>query len=311
MQGQLLIENFLEMMISEKGISSNTQEAYRGDLSFVNDHLLKKGKNFLTAKNDDLEEIIASMKNNFSKSSQARRLSALKQFYQFLYGENLCKNDETAGIDRPKLDFSVPKILNESQINMLLDKAKENIFLEKNSEVSYRRACRLHAILEILYACGLRISELVSLPKHILYIESNFLTIMGKGQKERVVPFTKRMRKALFLWNESLKDTPFDQHQYLFPGKTPKGHIARQVVARQIKAHGISQGFFAQDITPHMIRHAFASHLLQRGADLRVVQKLLGHSNIATTQIYTHIDEERLYNVIEKFHPLAQNETFG
>lgn len=306
MRAAVAIETFLEMMSAERGAAINTLESYRHDLETSADVMAARGINLPAASSDDIRKCLDSMaEQGFAASSQARRLSALRQFYRFLYTEGLRSDDPTGIIDAPKKRQPLPKIMSEDHVGQLLDRAslETNIIAEPEDHL---RALRLHALLETLYATGLRVSELVSLPVSVARSDHRFLLVRGKGAKERMVPLSGKAREALHRFI-ALRDTlpGGDENPWLFPAVSETGHLARQVFGRELKGLAARAGLSSAIISPHVLRHAFASHLLQNGADLRAVQQLLGHSDISTTQIYTHVLEERLHQLVSQHHPLA------
>lgn len=306
MRASLAIENFLEMMSAERGAAENTLESYRRDLSAVAEALAARGVNLVEAGPDHIRSVIDVMATEgFAATSQARRLSALRQFFRFLYSEGYRQDDPTGTVDAPKKQKPLPKIMSVENVTRLLDRA----VLEAGEAVEPAeriKALRLHALLETLYATGLRVSELVGLPVTVARTDHRFLLVRGKGSKERVVPLSPKAREALqrFL---ALRDSlpGSDDNPWLFPAFSESGHLARQVFARELKGLAARAGLSVAAISPHVLRHAFASHLLQNGADLRTVQQLLGHADISTTQIYTHVLEERLHKLVSEHHPLA------
>ncbi|WP_297322422.1 site-specific tyrosine recombinase XerD [uncultured Bartonella sp.] len=301
------IDNFLEMMSAERGCSKNTLEAYRRDLLWAQKELSFLRTTFFATDSKQLTKILSSMQGQgFAATSQARRLSTLRQFFQFLYAEGFRQDDPSGNIDTPRKKVNLPKIINEKQVTRLLEIAEENAERCDLSPAEQKKNLRLHTIIELLYATGLRISELVSLPVRIARGNPNFLLVRGKGAKERMVPLSGKAREALAKWLKLRDKTVDGASPYLFPAHADQGYIARQVVARELKLLAIAAGISAHNISPHVIRHAFASHLLQHGADLRVVQQLLGHANISTTQIYTHVLEEKLQSLVNEHHPLAE-----
>ena len=301
------IDNFLEMMSAERGCSKNTLEAYRRDLSWADEELSALGTTLLKTDHEKLTKILSSMQSEgFAATSQARRLSSLRQFFKFLYAEGLRGDDPSGYIDTPRKRQNLPKIINEKQVTRLLEIAEENAKRSDLAPADLKKNMRLYTIVELLYATGLRISELVSLPVRIARGNPNFLLVRGKGAKERMVPLSDRAREALSTWLKLRDQTLMSGSPYLFPAHAGQGYIARQVVARELKTLASAAGISARNISPHIIRHAFASHMLQHGADLRVVQQLLGHSNISTTQIYTHVLEEKLQSLVNEHHPLAE-----
>ncbi|CAN7185974.1 site-specific tyrosine recombinase XerD [Brucella pseudogrignonensis] len=306
MRASLAIENFLEMMSAERGAAGNTLESYRRDLEAAADVMQTRGVNLAEAKTEDVRHVLDGMSNEgFAATSQARRLSALRQFFRFLYSEGFRQDDPTGVIDAPKKQKPLPKIMSVENVGRLLDRA--DLEAKEAPEPAERiKALRLHALLETLYATGLRVSELVTLPVSVARTDHRFLIVRGKGSKERMVPLSQKAREALqnFL---SLRDSlpGYDDNPWLFPAFSESGHLARQVFARELKGLAARTGLSSASISPHVLRHAFASHLLQNGADLRTVQQLLGHSDISTTQIYTHVLEERLHKLVSEHHPLA------
>lgn len=306
MRASLAIENFLEMMSAERGAAHNTLESYRRDLEACAEVMTARGINLAEAKTDDIRHVIDGMANEgFAATSQARRLSAIRQFFRFLYSEGFRQDDPTGVIDAPKKQKPLPKIMSVENVGRLLDRADLEA-KEALEPADLIKALRLHALLETLYATGLRVSELVGLPASVARTDHRFLIVRGKGSKDRMVPLSQKAREALqrFL---SLRDSlpGYDDNPWLFPAFSESGHLARQVFARELKSLAARAGLSSASISPHVLRHAFASHLLQNGADLRTVQQLLGHADISTTQIYTHVLEERLHKLVSEHHPLA------
>ena len=303
MNGAARLEAFLEMMSAERGASGNTLDAYRRDLEDANQFL---GGHLATASSDDvrafLEDVAA---RGFASSSQARKLSALRQFFRFLYAEGLRADDPTGVIDAPRKDRALPKTMREDAVTRLLEHAEAEKSAARD-DATWTSACRLHALVETLYATGLRVSELVSLPVTVAMRDERFFAVRGKGGKDRIVPLSPKAKAALRDWVGARAtlaewaDSPF-----LFPAASETGYLPRQVFARELKALAGRAGVPAAKVSPHVLRHAFASHLLQNGADLRAVQQLLGHSDISTTQIYTHVLENRLVELVSRHHPLA------
>lgn len=301
------IDNFLEMMSAERGASANTLDAYRRDLEWANEELHGHNTALLTTDRDKLIKILSTMQTDgFAATTQARRLSTLRQFFQFLYAEGLRTDDPSGDIDAPKKDANIPKIISEEQVSRLLSLAETEAKRTDFSPAMHKKALRLHTIIELLYATGLRISELVSLPARAARGDPAFILVRGKGSKERMVPLSDKAREAIKHWLELRDQSKDSQSPYLFPAQADQGYVARQLVARELKVLATQAGINAKIISPHVIRHAFASHLLQHGANLRVVQQLLGHSDISTTQIYTHVLEDRLQRLVNENHPLAQ-----
>ncbi|MDT6939670.1 site-specific tyrosine recombinase XerD [Brucella pseudogrignonensis] len=306
MRASLAIENFLEMMSAERGAAHNTLESYQRDLEAAADMLTARGINLAEAKTDDIRHVLNSMADEgFAATSQARRLSALRQFYRFLYAEGFRQDDPTSVIDAPKKQKPLPKIMSVENVGRLLDRAAQEA-QEATEPAEHFKALRLHALLETLYATGLRVSELVGLPVSVARTDHRFLIVRGKGSKDRMVPLSPKAREALQAFIVVRDGLPgSDDNPWLFPAFSETGHLARQVFGRELKILAARAGLSSASISPHVLRHAFASHLLQNGADLRTVQQLLGHSDISTTQIYTHVLEERLHKLVSEHHPLA------
>lgn len=300
------IEAFLEMMSAERGAAGNTLSSYERDLEDLQSFLAAGNASALTAQSANLSAYLAHLgAQGFAASSQARKLSAMRQFYKFLYAEGLRGDDPTAILDAPKKGRSLPKIMSEDDVTRLLDLAAKDAAEPGPDQLA---RLRMLALLELLYATGMRVSELVSLPVKVLDQEGRFLIIRGKGNKERLVPLSRSAIAALGPYGQARQaslaktgDSP-----WLFPSAGKEGYLPRQVFARDLKGLAARAGLRTAAISPHVMRHAFASHLLQNGADLRVVQELLGHSDISTTQIYTHVLEERLRELVQTHHPLAK-----
>ena len=304
MQDSALIENFLEMMSAERGAALNTIEAYRRDLDDTAEFLALRGVKLFDAGVEDIRAAMADLsKRDFAVTSQARHLSSLRQFYRFLYGEGHRGDDPTAIIDGPKRQRPLPKTLDIDAVSKMLDLAQDDARAEAPTASV---AKRLHAMVETLYATGLRVSELVALPVTAARPDREYVLLKGKGGKERIVPLSGKSKTALAKWIASRNLDPVQEASpWLFPAKSETGYVARQVFARELKLLGARAGISANLLSPHVMRHAFASHLLQNGADLRVVQELLGHADISTTQIYTHVLSEKLQRLVEDHHPLA------
>ena len=303
----LQVESFLEMMSAERGAATNTLQSYERDLEDARSFLTERGVRLTEATPDDLRAYLGHLaKQGFAASSQARRLSALRQFFKFLYGEGLRGDDPTGILDAPKKGRSLPKTLSVDDVTRLIARAETEAG-EAGGNILLKR--RMHALVELLYATGMRVSELVSLPGSVLAQSGRFLVVKGKGNKERMVPLSRAAISALEAYGEALAaDIEGDPAtgEFLFPAQSKERHLPRQVFARDLKALAGRAGIRAATLSPHVLRHAFASHLLQNGADLRAVQELLGHSDISTTQIYTHVLEERLHELVQTHHPLAK-----
>ncbi|MER9404646.1 site-specific tyrosine recombinase XerD [Mesorhizobium caraganae] len=296
------IEAFLEMMSAERGAAENTLSSYRRDLEDASQQI---GGGLAGAAAADIRAYLDDIAaRGFAPTSQARKLSAIRQFFKFLYAEGLRGDDPTGTLDSPKKGRPLPKTMSEADTGRLLDRAA----LEAGDGVNGDRlaALRLHALVEVLYATGLRVSELVGLPVTVAQRDDRFFMVRGKGDKERMVPLSAKARTAMRAWLTARATVPaFADSPFLFPAAGDSGYLSRQVFARDLKGLAARAGISAAKISPHVLRHAFASHLLQNGADLRAVQQLLGHADISTTQIYTHVLEERLVRLVNDHHPLA------
>ncbi|WP_224545648.1 site-specific tyrosine recombinase XerD [Mesorhizobium sp. CA16] len=297
------IEAFLEMMSAERGAAENTLSSYRRDLEdaseAINGGLAGAGSADIRAYLDDIAA------RGFAPTSQARKLSAIRQFFKFLYAEGLRGDDPTGTLDSPRKGRPLPKTMNEAETGRLLDRAAQEAG-ESGPDGDRLAALRLHALVEVLYATGLRVSELVGLPVTVALRDDRFFIVRGKGDKERMVPLSAKARAAMRAWLAARAERPaFAESPFLFPASSDSGHLSRQVFARDLKGLAARSGIASAKISPHVLRHAFASHLLQNGADLRAVQQLLGHADISTTQIYTHVLEERLVRLVNDHHPLA------
>lgn len=308
------IEAFLEMIAAERGAALNTLESYRRDLEDFSDFLGSTAPQL--AGQDDISAYLGDLAGRgFAPSSQARRLSALRQYFKFLYAEGMRTDDPTRTQGAPKRRQSLPKVLSEDEVDRLIEAARSAADAvqagdgeDAQTAASRRlRAARLYTLLEVLYATGLRVSELVALPVKAAQRDARLIEIKGKGGKERLVPLSSRAQAAMKDY-VALRNAAgaFTASPWLFPSYGESGHFTRQAFARDLKALAASIGLDVQKVSPHVLRHAFASHLLQNGADLRVVQQLLGHADISTTQIYTHVLDERLQALVEAHHPLAK-----
>jgi integrase/recombinase XerD len=298
---------FIEMLMAERGAASHTIDAYTRDLADFLAFLAGKKTEAAMATADHVRaylEVLAA--DGLAPTSRSRKLSAIRQFFRFLLAEGVRKDDPTSAIDSPRRGRPLPKVLSLAEVDALIQAAKKAC--AANLEGAARlRAYRLNALLETLYASGLRVSELVGLPRNVLAVDDRVLTITGKGGRERLVPLNRAAREALSAYlallaqEEALKASAF-----LFPSGDGAQHITRQRFGQELKALALAAGLDPATVSPHVLRHAFASHLLERGADLRTVQQLLGHADISTTQIYTHVIEERLRRLLEEHHPLAK-----
>ncbi|MDB5540022.1 MAG: XerD [Devosia sp.] len=297
-----LVESFLEMMSVERGAARNTIEAYRRDLSDYCGFLGRRGTGPTAAGREQVTQYLAFLAaEGIAASSSARKLSAIRQFHKFLAADAVRGDDPTRIVPSPKARRGLPKILTIAEIDRLLTVAEAEVEAPDATDAQRAMAGRLYLLLELLYATGMRVSELVELKRAAVMRDASFLTIRGKGGKERIVPLTDRARDAVKAYLGKL-----EPGVWLFPAGGETGHLSRQVFARELKGLAGRAGIGAARVSPHVLRHAFASHLLAGGADLRVVQTLLGHSDISTTQIYTHVLDDKLRSLVESHHPLAE-----
>ncbi|WP_193368565.1 site-specific tyrosine recombinase XerD [Pelagibius marinus] len=310
-KAEALIDAFLEMLAAERGAAANTLEAYRRDLAAFAEFLGKR-RALEAATADDIRAFLGRLAQaGMAPRTAARRLSALRQFYRFLLSENLRGDDPSAEVDSPRQGRALPKILSEEEVGALLAEAQAGEGPE---------ALRLAALVELLYATGLRVSELVGLRLAAAQRDQRLLIVQGKGGKERMVPLSPAARESLsdylaardhFLANSG--KAPGGKgakavkavSPWLFPSRSAAGHITRHRVAQLLKDLARRAEIDPAKVSPHVLRHAFASHLLDHGADLRALQKMLGHADISTTQIYTHVLSERLKSLVQDHHPLA------
>lgn len=292
------IDAFLNMMLAERNAAANTRAAYARDLGDAANFLARKKIDLTQANEDDLRAYLRSL-GACAARTQARRLSALRQYFRFLCSEGLRTEDPTRSIDAPKLGRVLPKYLSEKEVARLLDTV---------ANYPGPDGLRLRAMLELLYAAGLRVSELVALPVTGIQFDRAMVLVKGKGGKERVVPLGEPAIKAVTEWLPARKDMLGDAHRaipYLFPSPARAAPITRQRFFQLLKELALAAKLDPKRLSPHVIRHAFATHLIEHGADLRVVQSMLGHADIATTQIYTHVAGDRLARTVAEHHPLA------
>ena len=300
------IDQFLEMLSAERGAAANTLAAYQRDLDDFLGVAKARGRDALSAGPDDITSYLEAMaKRGLAASSRARKLSALRQFFRFLYAEGLRSDDPAASIESPKPGRPLPKILSIDDVDDLLKKAESRVARARGAR--RLKALRLHCLMEILYASGLRVSELVSLPRMAMAKGERVIMVRGKGGRERLVPLTKKACSAYFIYAQALTNAGGVEakSKWLFPSRASQGYLTRQRFTQELKELARDAGLDARRVSPHVLRHAFASHLLERGADLKSVQQLLGHADISTTQIYTHVLEERLRALVRQHHPLA------
>ena len=298
---QRLIDRFLEMMAAERGASLNTLAAYRRD----HEAYAEGVADLKVAGPDDIRRYLEALESQgLARSSAARKLSAIRQFHRFLHGDGLAKDNPATAIDSPRAARPLPKMISQDDVNALAEAAGARVKVAKGRHVL--KALRLVCLIELLYATGLRVSELVGLTAQAASAEKDFILVKGKGGRERLVPVSATARAALADYLSALKKSGLAGSKWLFPSSGAAGHLTRQHFALELKALGREAGMDAAKLSPHVLRHGFASHLLEGGADLRAVQQMLGHADISTTQIYTHVQAERLREVVETHHPLAK-----
>jgi integrase/recombinase XerD len=308
---------FLDMLAAEQGAGDNTLDAYRRDLTDFSEFLAPRGLDFVGAETQALRDYLADLDGRgFKSSSVARRLSAMRHLYRFLLNERIRSDDPAAILSGPKRGRGLPKVLSISDVDRLLVRAKtlaETLADAPEASAPERlRALRLYCLLEVLYATGLRVSELVALPRSAARRDARMIVVRGKGNKERLVPLNEPSRAAMadYLAATEAQKTEKKKNaansKWLFPSFGESGHLTRQHFARDLKELAGTAGLSPRLVSPHVLRHAFASHLLHNGADLRIVQTLLGHTDISTTQIYTHVVEERLKSLVRDLHPLGE-----
>lgn len=303
-----LLEKFSEMLLAEKQLSNNSLTAYQKDIRDFLFYLKQNNLNLESLTNIDIHNLIAKLYEPLNKSSQARKISAIKQFFKFLQSENIIDKNIMDNIKPPTLAKKIPNFLSIDEVIKLLNKTYENKTINGVRHIT---------MLELLYATGLRVSELVELKLNSLHYEdnlstkvSNFIIILGKGKKERLIPLHNVAQKRLNEYLKIRKKLKFynpQSNKWLFPSTSKEGHITRQRFAQILKETAIECGINSNKVSPHTLRHSFASHLLNNGTDLRAIQELLGHSNITTTEIYTHILDKNLKDTLLTKHPLAKN----
>lgn len=294
-----LIAAFLEMLQAERGAAKNTTLAYTRDLRDFESFLTGRGRTFVSAELPDFRAYLANLaENGLSVRTQSRRLSALREFYKFLFTEKIRKDNPPEALDSPKLGRPLPKYLSEAEVARLIDAVKKL--------PAYQQS-RMRALTEVAYASGLRVSELVGLPLSVANLKDNTMAVRGKGGKDRLVPLTAVAKRAIADWL-SMRELHLPKgrpSKWLFPAPNKEGHLSRFAFYQELKQLALAAGILPSRVSPHVLRHSFASHLVAHDADLRSVQQMLGHSDIATTQIYTHILDDRLKKTIEKSHPLT------
>jgi integrase/recombinase XerD len=311
-----LAELFLDMVAAERGGAPNTLAAYRRDLDDLSAYLAGRRRTVAVASTSDLQAYLGGLaERGLAASSVARRLSAIRQFYRFLYAEGHRRDDPSAILEGPKRGRPLPKVLSVAEVDRLIATARHAVELparqagqgQRGRPAERLRAHRLLCLIELVYATGLRISELITLPAAAARRDERMLIVRGKGGKERLVPLNSAAIDAMRAYRAALAEAGRGvAAKWLFPSFGEAGHLTRQHAARELKDLAVAAGLPPHRLSPHVLRHAFASHLLQNGADLRVVQTLLGHADISTTQIYTHVLDERLKSLVRDLHPLGE-----
>ncbi|MGQ3676432.1 site-specific tyrosine recombinase XerD [Xanthobacter sp. TB0139] len=322
---------FLDMQAVERGASANTLDAYRRDVTDFASFAASTGHALENADTDTIRAYLAELSSRgFKGATVARKLSAIRQFYRFLFAEGHRKDDPAAVLEGPRRGRPLPKVLSVVEVSRLIETAHARVAAlqqlveqreaeageggavalpqEGHAKVSPAeglRRLRVACMVELLYASGLRVSELVALPSSAARSRGEAIMVMGKGRKERLVPLSIPARAAMAAWLEARRVAGMEASRWLFPSHGESGHVTRQQAARDLKELAVAAQIDPARISPHVLRHAFASHLLAHGADLRVVQTLLGHADVATTQIYTHVLDERLKNMVRDLHPFA------
>ena len=303
---------FLDMIAAERGAARNTLDAYGRDLADYLGFLAACGDHPARVETARVRDYLAKLERDGLKpASAARRLSAVRQFHRFLFAEGHRPTDPTTVLEGPRRGRPLPKVLGPEEVERLLAAARAGFEDPEGSPVARWRSARMNCLLELLYATGLRVSELMALPRAAARAAAgrgDTLTIRGKGGRERLVPLSDPARRAIALYRDAARAAglaaALEAGPWLFPADSEQGFMTRQAFARDLKAVAVAAGIAATRVSPHVLRHAFASHLLQNGADLRVVQELLGHADISTTQIYTHVLDERTKAMVRDLHPL-------
>ncbi|MCB4770761.1 site-specific tyrosine recombinase XerD [Ancylobacter sp. Lp-2] len=317
---------FLDMLAAERGASANTLAAYQRDLDDYAEFLGGQDKAAACATPDIRAYLAELTRRGLKGATVARRLSALRQFHRFLYVENYRGDDPAAVLEGPKRGRPLPKVLSLAEVTRLIDTAHERAQAPAATPAEGARRARVACFVELLYATGLRVSELAALPAAAARAKGDAIIVRGKGNKERLVPLGEPARVAMAAYRAALAaaraarekaagdkgagklEVAKEEGRWLFPSSAASGHVTRQQVALDLKDLAVVAGIDAAKLSPHVLRHAFASHLLAHGAELRMVQTLLGHSDISTTQIYTHVLDERLKSLVRDLHPLADEE---
>jgi len=296
----------LEALVSERGASTNTMEAYRRDVTAYESYLHEQRTDALKASVAHVRAYLAARAQNLSAASLARNLSAVRQFHRHLYAEGRRRDDPTLAIDGPRRARPLPKVLTVEDVDRLISTAREGLGASERPLRERLAAARMTCLVELIYASGLRVSEALGLPKSVARAKEPLIAVRGKGGKERLAPLSDPARTAIAAYRALLSEAApsMAASAWLFPADSASGHMTRQAFARDLKVVATAAGVSPARVSPHVLRHAFASHLLQNGADLRVVQDLLGHADISTTQIYTHVLDERAKAMVRDLHPM-------
>ena len=302
------MDSFIEMMIAERGSSLNTVDAYKRDLSSFFNYLGKDKKLRVNFSPSNIRSYIANLSDSeYSAKTINRKVSTIRQYSKFLVGEGIRSDDPTNNIDTPKIRLSFPKVLTEDEVSRLLNVCRKHCEKVEVGTVSSAKAWRLNALLELLYASGLRVTELVSLPLSAIRSNSGVIIVRGKGDRERMVPIGLPAFESVTRYLECYRHLhdKSSNSPFLFPSRSKSGHLTRHRFYQSLKSLAQFADISPEKISPHVLRHAFASHLLANGADLRSLQNMLGHADISTTQIYTLVLDERLNIIMRDFHPLS------
>lgn len=305
-----LIESFLDMMSAERGASANTLTAYRRDMLDFAAHAAREGTSLKRAERENVRSHLAHLSAaSLRPASQARKLSALRRFYAFLYSDGVRRDDPCTSIAMPKQTRPLPKILSGDETLRLVEAAR---IARRKADSADAEALRLTCIVEMLYAAGLRVTELVGLPLSTVAGKERFIHVRGKGGRERMAPLGGQAREAITAYLAVREDflprgrAGVAAARFLFPSRSAEGHLTRRRCHQMLKDLAVTAGIDPARLSPHVLRHAFATHLVEGGADLRSVQTMLGHADIATTQIYTHVAQDRLKRTVESAHPLSR-----
>ena len=302
-----LAAQFLDMAAAERGAARNTLDAYGRDLDDYLTYLTARGSSPLAADTAMVRAWTVDLDaRGLAPSSAARKLSCVRQFHKFLYAEGARGDDPTSVVEGPRRGRPLPKVLSVAEVDRLLASTREGLNDPQGTLAERLRAGRMACLLETLYSTGLRVSELVALPRSAAHARDPLLAVKGKGGRERLVPVSETSRQTMLAYRRLLEEARPAKAKgaWLFPADSESGHLTRQAFARDLKDVASAAGIAPARVSPHVLRHAFASHLLQNGADLRIVQELLGHADVSTTQIYTHVLDERMKAMVRDLHPM-------